>query len=46
VLGKIVFAREHAEDDEVVELEGAAKTGEQDDAPAGGIDAIRAARGI
>ena len=32
---------EDAEDDEVVELEGAAEAGEQNDLPAGGRDAIR-----
>ena len=30
-------AREHAEDDEVVELERAAEAGEQHDPPAGGV---------
>jgi hypothetical protein len=34
-------AREHAEDDEVVKLEGAAEAGQQNDPPAGGRDAIR-----
>jgi hypothetical protein len=32
---------EHAEDHEVVELERAAKTGQQHDPPAGGVDPFR-----